>query len=285
MIIGTNSKFFVNQNNSFVKVNDILGQINKKTNNKVLDLPNFTFDEYSFNLKFESNSEYDFIKKICDNFNSIQNTLNIVNANLSFSKFIEIPDSNFVIEYKENLKNFLKVKNVYDMNSKNSMDYYTNILPALNGITIADNLFLDNRLVKVFVKLVDLFLTVPLTFFEDDMNEFVRKKFFYAGDYSKYSNEITYYFTSNFWLAPEYINIAKFVHGILSFCYEFVLNEDYLKFYNINGDNVDVFGYDYFDLVNCLNNNNKSSLKKYLYFTYNFLPESLVNDIETYIKH
>ena len=77
----------------------------------------------------------------------------------------------------------------------------------------------------------------------------------------------------------------KFVHGVLSFCYEFVLNEDYLKFYNINGDNVDVFGYDYFDLVNCLNNNNKSSLKKYLYFTYNFLPESLVNDIETYIKH
>ena len=115
MIIGTNSKFFVNQNNSFVKVNDILGQINKKTNNKVLDLPNFTFDEYSFNLKFESNSEYDFIKKICDNFNSIQNTLNIVNANLSFSKFIEIPDSNFIriLRIITSIKEFFSYKFIH----------------------------------------------------------------------------------------------------------------------------------------------------------------------------
>ena len=139
-------------------------------------------------------------------------------------------------------------------------------------------------MVKIFVKLLDLFLALPLTFFEDDINEFLRKKFFYAGDYSTYSNEITYYFTSNFWLNPENINIAKFVYGILNFCYDFTLSGDYSKFYTISGDNVDVFGYDYFDLVNSLNNNNKSSLKKYLYFIYNFLPEHLVKDIESFIK-
>ena len=285
MIIGTNSKFFVNQNNSFVKISDILNDVSKKNNNKTLNLPNFTFDDYCFNLKFNSNSEYDFIKKIYDNLNNIQNELNIANATLSFNKFIEISDSDFVNEYKNNLKNILKIKNVYDMNSKNSMDYYNNILPALNGLTISDNLFLDKNLVKVFVKLIDLFLAVPLTFFENDMNEFVRKKFFYAGDYSTYSNEITYYFTSNFWLDPDNINIAKFVYAILNFCYDFTVNNDYVKFYNINDSNVDVFGYDYFDLVNSLNNNNKSTLKKYLYFTYNFLPDELVNEIETYIKY
>lgn len=283
MIIGTNSKFFVNQNNSFVKISDILADISKKNNNKILELPNFTFDDYCFNLKFESNSEYDFIKKIYDNLNNIQNELNLANAKLSFNKFIEISDSSFVNEYKNNLKNVLRIKNVYDMNSKNSMDFYNNILPALNGLTVSDSLFLDHNLVKVFVKLTDLFLAVPLTFFEDDMNEFVRKKFFYAGDYSTYSDEITYYFTSNFWLNPEYINVAKFVYKTLIFCYDFTANNDYLKFFSINGDNVDVFGYDYFDLVNSLNNNNKSSLKKYLYFTYNFLPDEIVKDIETYV--
>ena len=283
MIIGTNSKFFVNQNNSFVKISDILADISKKNNNKILELPNFTFDDYCFNLKFESNSEYDFIKKIYDNLNNIQNELNLANAKLSFNKFIEISDSSFVNEYKNNLKNVLRIKNVYDMNSKNSMDFYNNILPALNGLTFSDSLFLDHNLVKVFVKLTDLFLAVPLTFFEDDMNEFVRKKFFYAGDYSTYSDEITYYFTSNFWLNPEYINVAKFVYKTLIFCYDFTANNDYLKFFSINGDNVDVFGYDYFDLVNSLNNNNKSSLKKYLYFTYNFLPDEIVKDIETYV--
>ena len=285
MIIGTNSKFFVNQNNSFVKISEIINQINKKTNNQIFQLPNFTFDDYSFSLEFKSNSEYDFIKKLYDNFNSMNNMLDIVNAKLSFSKFIEVQDCNFVVEYRNNLKNVLKIKNAYDMNSKNSMDYYNHTIPALNGITISDSIFLDNNLTKVFVKLLDLFLAVPLTFFEDDINEFLRKKFFYAGDYSTYLDQVTYYFTSNFWLNPDNINIAKFVYGILSFCYEFTCSEDYFKFYTISNDNVDVFGYDYFDLVNSLNNNNKNSLRKYLYFTYNFLPESLVKDIEIFSKN
>ena len=270
-------------NNSFVKTNQINDQISKKDYSKILKLSDFTYDDNSYCLKFESSTEYDFIKKISENINSIENFLNLINAKISFSKFVENQDKESVNEFKKYYKNFLKIKNVYDMNSKNGIEYFNNIIPSITALTCKDSIFLDSNMSKIFIKLMDLFLLVPLTFFENDMNEFVRKKFFYAGDYSNLSDEISYYSTSNFWLDPNNINIAKLIYQISNFCYEFIKNEDHFKFYNINDDHVEVFGYDYFELVNHLNNSNKNGLKKYLYFIFNFLPEDISKEINNSI--
>ena len=91
MIIGTNSSFFVTQNNSFINSYNVIEQLNKKNN--TLHLPNYTYNFFYFALRFKSSSEYDFIKKISENINVLSDSLNLINAEISYAKFLELEEN------------------------------------------------------------------------------------------------------------------------------------------------------------------------------------------------
>lgn len=284
MIIGTNSSFFVTQNNSFVNSYNVIEQINKKL--KYFNFHNCTYNCFYFKLNFKSDSQYDFIKKISQHINEVTNVLNSIDAEISYSKFIELEDNVDFYNKHEELKEChdnLNTKNIYDMNCKNKNIYKSIIVPCLSSLTFSDNLFLDNNNIDIFVKLLDLFLAVPMSFIDNDHDQVIRKKFFQAGDYSKYCNEISYYFLSNFWLNPENSNIAKLIYEIACFCFSYLESGNYSKFYDLSKGYVHVFGYDWFDLVNALNKSDMGKIKKYLSFSYNFLPSSIIDQIENNI--
>lgn len=285
MIIGTNSSFFVTQNNSFVDPCNIVEELYKK--NKNLNWPNYTYNFFSFILDFKAYSEYDFIKKTSENINLFNNNLNLINAEVSYSKFLELEESIKFYDKKEYLKEYFDnnlIKNVYEINIKNKNIYRDIIIPSLSSLTVESKLFLDDFNCEIFVKLLDLFLAVPMSFIDNDHDQVIRKKFFQCGDYSRYNSQLSYYFLSNFWLKPENINIAKLIYEIISFCYSYLESEDYCKFYDTSRGYVDVFGYDWLELATALNKSDLVKINKYLLFTYSFLPESIVKEIENNIN-
>ena len=285
MIIGTNSSFFVTQNNYFVDSYNVIEQLNKK--NKNLNWPNYTYNFFSFILEFKSHSEYDFIKKTSENITLFNNNLNLINAEISYSKFLELEENINFYNKKEYLKEYFDnnlIKNVYEINIKNKNIYKDIIIPSLSALTIESNLFLDAFNCDIFIKLLDLFLAVPMSFIDNDHDQVIRKKFFQCGDYSRYNNNLSYYFLSNFWFKPEHINVAKLIYEIVSFCYSYLENGDYSKFYDISREYVDVFGYDWLELTTALNKSDLTKIKKYLLFTYNFLPENIIKEIENNIN-
>lgn len=282
MIIGTNSSFFVTQNNSFINSYNVIEQLNKK--NKLIHLPNYTYNFFYFALRFKSSSEYDFIKKISENINVLSDSLNLINAEISYAKFLELEENvdfyNKQSELQECNDNINKIKNIYEMNIFNKNVYKSIIMPSLSSLTISSDLFLNNINCDIFVKLLDLFLAVPMYFIDDDHDQVIRKKFFQAGDYSKYGSEISYYFLSNFWLKLQNSNVAKLIYEIISFCYSCLESGDYHKFYDTSKDYVNVFGYNYFELAVALNKSDFVKIKKYLAFIYNFLPDHIIAEIE-----
>ena len=61
---------------------------------------------------------------------------------------------------------------------------------------------------------------------------------------------------------------------------DFIKDESYKKFYEIENDYVYIHGYDFLDLVNTLNQLKNNNAEKYFRFILNFLPENICNDLE-----
>lgn len=264
MKIGINSSFIVTHFDDLLKPNFYTNKINENLNCLV------TYDDYRIKYQIQSVNEYSLIEQLNLFINNFNKSISSLDSQLSNKKYYEI-DEKFD-NYDE------KLQNAYDLDrSKNKSKNYNFVIT--NGfITVSDPVFLDRVNEKIFVYLLDLFLGISSLFIDNDPSQIIRRLYYKCGDYSKYGNTIEYKLLSNDWLFDP--NKIHFIYGVIEFCFNFLREESYKKFYDVEDDIVYVYGYDFNDLNNMINQLKLNNAERYMRFINNFLPEILCKDLE-----
>ena len=258
MKIGINSSFIVTHFDDLLKPNFYIDKINY----------NFGFYD-NYRLKFETDclNKFDLSDKVASFINNTNKSLNKIDAELSDKKYYEIDE-----KHNEINENF---NNAYDLIKK--VKNYNFVIT--NGfLKISDDIFVDRNLTKIFIYLLDLFLGTASLFIDDDASQIIRRLYYKCGDYSKYNNTVEYKLLSNNWLFD--FNKINLIFQIVEFCLNFIKNESYKKFYDIENDYVYIHGYDFVDYINIINQLKINKAERYLRFIFNFLPENICNEIE-----
>lgn len=258
MKIGINSSFIVTHFDDLLKPNFYLDKIN------------YNFGLYdNYRLKFETDclNEFDLIEKTNNFISKVNKDLNNIDAELSDKKYYEIDE-----KYND-LNDSLN--NAYDL-TKKTKSY--NFVITNGFLKISDDIFYDKNFTKIFIYLLDLFLGTTSLFIDNDASQIIRRFYYKCGDYSKYQNILEYKLLSNDWVFDS--NKIILVSEIANFCLNFIKDESYKKFYDIENDYVYIHGYDFVDYINIINQLKINKAERYLRFIFNFLPENICNDIE-----
>jgi hypothetical protein len=260
--IGINSSFIITQFDDLLKPKFYIDKFNNLFEHFI------TYDTYRVKYEVESVNEYDLSEKLNLFINDFNKKLSDVNSEISNKKHYEI-DDNF-----DNIEHVLHNAYDFDRNkSKNSNFVITN-----GFVKISDDMFLDKNNVRVFVYLLDLFLGIPSLFIDNDPSQIIRRLYYKSGDYTKYQNTIEYKLLSNDWMFDP--SKIKFVYRIIDFCFNFLKEEKYEKFYEVADDFVYIYGYDFNEVIKIIDKLKLNDAEKYMRFISNFLPENLCKDLE-----
>lgn len=267
MKIGINSSFIVTHFDDLLKPNFYIDKINKDFNHFL------TYDSYQVKYQIVSENEYDLSDKVGSFINDFNKSISCLSSELSNKKYYEID---------ENIDNIgEKILNAYELDRSKRKKY--NFVISNGFVSINDQVFSDHNYERIFVYLLDLFLGISSLFIDNDPSQIIRRLYFKCGDYTKYNNTIEYKLLSNDWLFDS--NKIQFVYKVIDFCMNFLKEESFKKFYEIEEDYVYVYGYDFNELNSIINQLKLNNAERYFRFISNFLPENLCKDLEKIKAH
>lgn len=279
--IGTDPEFFLIYKNQPISA---IGILPEKTKNNT-----FYFDNVLAEIAVKpANNKEEFIENIT---NSIQKLEKIVYpAKLLFQASINYPNEELkhkkaneagcIAEYSAYSLDRIIPPKKYIIENK----HITNFRTAGGHIHLGHPI-LQNGLNAIYmVKMMDLFISIPEILFNKDKTAKKRRKVYgVAGSHRITDYGIEYRPLSNYWLSnPIYIGL---IYDLCNFALDFVEKKEYLKFWNINKNILDInpqkahecFGYDVNLLKKTINKYNKD--KDLILFIENYLPNCLKKEI------
>lgn len=146
----------------------------------------------------------------------------------------------------------------------------------------------DSLLKPIYVYMMDLFVGIPSVLLDQSVEAFRRKQVFgQAGSYRPKPYGIEYRVLSPFWLANP--ATTRLVYRLCEFVFNFMNSHGYEKFWHFDieklhtgkpRDAYECYGYDPAAVAKAINNNDIDLAKKFIYFISNFMPETLLQEIE-----
>jgi hypothetical protein len=166
--------------------------------------------------------------------------------------------------------------------------FKTSFRSAGGHIHLGSENLLDSMVNHNVIRMMDLFLGIPSIFLDTDETSRSRRKIYgHAGSHRQPDHGLEYRTLGNFWFSsPELVSL---IYDLSEFSLEFVDKKYHERFWSVNEDLLDeedpsvaytCFGYDVNSLRKAIDTCNKKTAEKFMMFIGNYLPASLMSEID-----
>jgi hypothetical protein len=145
----------------------------------------------------------------------------------------------------------------------------------------------------LFVFMLDLFVGIPGVLIDNSAESFRRRSYFgRAGSFRDKDYGLEYRVLSPFWLRNE--STIGLFYLLVEFVFHEMNNNIFTKFYHFDVEKLrsnspetaySCYGYDVQNLIKAINTNNYSLARKYFNFATNFMPNRLIQLVESEISN